>query len=119
MDSVVVESPRTGPIFLSYAAADRDRPLAMADALEAAGVPVWIDRRGIAGGDLWAAEISSERHHRLELEPALRGFWPRLGEQMSEPRYSQLVAENRELSCGQVLAEALAPLANQPQSPDR
>jgi predicted ATPase len=46
-------------VFLSYAAADRDRAVAMADALEAAGIPVWIDRRGIAGGDLWASEISA------------------------------------------------------------
>ena len=47
-----------GHLFLSYAAADRERALAIADALEDAGVPVWIDRRGIAGGDLWAAEIA-------------------------------------------------------------
>jgi predicted ATPase len=46
-------------LFLSYAAIDRERVLAIADALEAAGVPVWIDQRGIGGGELWAAEITA------------------------------------------------------------
>jgi predicted ATPase len=51
-----------GHLFLSYAAADRPRALAIADALEKAGVPVWIDRRGIVGGNLWAAEIAEAIH---------------------------------------------------------
>jgi predicted ATPase len=50
---------RTRHLFLSYAAADRERALAVADALQDAGVPVWIDRRGIGGGELWAAEITA------------------------------------------------------------
>src|SRR5436853_33046 len=37
-------------VFLSYASAERDRALAVADALEAAGISVWIDRQAIAGG---------------------------------------------------------------------
>lgn len=45
-------------IFLSYASTDRERALAVADALEAAGVRVWIDRRGIAGGTVWIEEIA-------------------------------------------------------------
>ncbi len=49
----------TWHLFLSYAAADRERALAVADALQDAGVPVWIDRRGIGGGELWAAEITA------------------------------------------------------------
>ena len=44
-------------VFLSYASADRDRALGIADRLEAAGVPVWIDRRRIEGGTTWSAEI--------------------------------------------------------------
>lgn len=49
---------QANPVFLSYASADRQRALAVADALEAAGVRVWIDRRGIAGGTLWIEEIA-------------------------------------------------------------
>ena len=36
--------------FLSYGSADRERALQVADALDATGVPVWFDRRGISGG---------------------------------------------------------------------
>jgi predicted ATPase len=46
-------------LFVSYAATDRERALAIADVLEAGGITVWIDRRGLAGGDLWAAEITA------------------------------------------------------------
>ncbi|MCC6943966.1 MAG: TIR domain-containing protein [Thermomicrobiales bacterium] len=53
------EEGSTWHLFLSYAAADRERALAVADALQDAGVPVWIDRRGIGGGELWAAEITA------------------------------------------------------------
>jgi hypothetical protein len=44
---------------VSYATADRERALAIADALEREGVAVWIDRRGLHGGDMWAAEITA------------------------------------------------------------
>jgi non-specific serine/threonine protein kinase len=44
-------------VFLSYASADRARALAIADRLEAAGISVWIDRKSIAGGTSWSAEI--------------------------------------------------------------
>jgi predicted ATPase len=50
--------PTDHHLFLSYAAADRERALAIADALEAAGIHVWIDRRGIPGGAEWAARIA-------------------------------------------------------------
>lgn len=50
--------PADGPyVFLSYASADRDRALAIADKLEAAGIAVWIDRQAIAGGASWGTEI--------------------------------------------------------------
>jgi predicted ATPase len=53
------EAGEQPPLFISYAAADRQRALAIADALEDVGVSVWIDRRGLAGGDLWATEITA------------------------------------------------------------
>ena len=46
-------------VFLSYASVDRERALRVADALDAAGVPVWVDRRGITGGAEWAGEIAA------------------------------------------------------------
>jgi predicted ATPase len=49
---------RINHLFLSYATADRERAMAVADALESAGIPVWIDRRGLTGGSMWAAEIT-------------------------------------------------------------
>ncbi len=54
----VPSKPESAQVFLSYATTDRERALAVGDALEAAGVSVWIDRRAIAGGDLWAAGIA-------------------------------------------------------------
>ncbi|MHB8573801.1 MAG: AAA family ATPase [Dehalococcoidia bacterium] len=44
-------------VFLSYTSSDRARALALADALEAAGVTVWLDRSSIAGGTSWGSEI--------------------------------------------------------------
>ncbi len=44
-------------VFLSYASSDRERALGIADLLEAQGVTVWLDRRSIAGGSSWSAEI--------------------------------------------------------------
>jgi predicted ATPase len=44
-------------VFLSYASADRERALVVADLLEGRGVSVWIDRKSIAGGTSWSAEI--------------------------------------------------------------
>src|SRR5712692_6890236 len=44
-------------VFLSYASADRERALQTADLLEAQGISVWIDRKSIAGGTSWSAEI--------------------------------------------------------------
>ncbi len=52
------DAPRTEAYaFLSYASADRERALAIADLIEARGVSVWIDRKSIAGGTSWSAEI--------------------------------------------------------------
>ncbi len=45
-------------VFVSYASLDRERVLPIVDRLEAAGVPVWIDRDGIHGGANYALEIA-------------------------------------------------------------
>ncbi|MHB8574344.1 MAG: ATP-binding protein [Dehalococcoidia bacterium] len=44
-------------VFLSYASAERERAVSIADALEAAGIRVWIDRAAIAGGTSWSTAI--------------------------------------------------------------
>src|SRR5437868_15148643 len=44
-------------VFLSYVSADRERALQIADVLETNGISVWIDRKSIAGGTSWSAEI--------------------------------------------------------------
>jgi predicted ATPase len=49
----------TQQVFLSYASADRERALHVADTLESAGTSVWIDRRGISGGSSWASAIAT------------------------------------------------------------
>src|SRR5438067_7470788 len=49
--------PTTPYVFLSYSSTDRDRALAIADALQQAGVRVWLDRRSIPAGASWDAAI--------------------------------------------------------------
>jgi predicted ATPase len=44
-------------VFLSYASVDREAAFRIADALEANGVGTWVDRRSIAPGSHWSAEI--------------------------------------------------------------
>src|SRR5258708_2957744 len=52
------EQTPAGPyVFLSYASADRERALRIADLLEKQGVSVWLDRKGIGGGASWSGEI--------------------------------------------------------------
>ncbi len=51
---------RSAPyIFVSYASVDRERVLPIVAALERVGVPVWIDRDGIGGGENYASEINA------------------------------------------------------------
>ncbi len=60
MDVIDEQSaPVSGHLFLSYASADRSLAFELSDALETAGMTVWIDRRDITSGDMWAAEITS------------------------------------------------------------
>src|SRR6266849_8100278 len=59
-DRTAMSQPPDRPnsyVFLSYASADRERALQIADLLEACGISVWIDRKSIAGGSSWSAEI--------------------------------------------------------------
>src|SRR5437660_12390397 len=50
-------------VFLSYTSPDRTRVLALADRLEAAGIPVWVDRRDLVGGSRWDASIVDAISH--------------------------------------------------------
>src|SRR5262245_56519710 len=55
-----VQQPSTSgdtEVFISYSSADRPRVLDIADQLEAAGVPVWIDRNKSNGGRRWDEQI--------------------------------------------------------------
>ena len=45
-------------VFVSYASGDRARALPVAEALERAGIRVWIDREGIHGGANYGEEIA-------------------------------------------------------------
>jgi hypothetical protein len=45
-------------LFISYASADRERVLPIVDALERAGMPVWVDRTGIGAGENYAEQIT-------------------------------------------------------------
>ncbi len=59
MSGSATQPERTAPyIFVSYASADRDRVLPVVDALERAGIAVWIDRDGIHGGANYGREIA-------------------------------------------------------------
>ncbi len=44
-------------LFISYSSQDRERVLAIAAELEAAGVRLWVDRAKIEGGTAWGREI--------------------------------------------------------------
>ncbi len=55
-----IPAPLATPyLFISYASADRDRVLPLVDALQRAGVAVWLDRDGIHGGANYGREIAA------------------------------------------------------------
>ncbi len=54
----VPQPPSTPYAFVSYASADRDRVEPVVAALQHAGVAVWLDRQGIAGGESYALAIA-------------------------------------------------------------
>lgn len=45
-------------VFVSYATGDSEIVLRIVDRLERDGVSLWIDRRRVTGGMVWAQEIS-------------------------------------------------------------
>src|SRR5256885_2320086 len=45
-------------VFISYASADRERVLAVIEAMRAAGINCWLDQHGIEGGTNWGQEIA-------------------------------------------------------------
>jgi TolB-like protein len=55
-DSIATERPK-GAVFLSYASEDADAARAIAEALRAGGVEVWIDQSELRGGDAWDHRI--------------------------------------------------------------
>jgi len=50
-------------VFVSYASADRERILPLVGAMERAGVAVWLDQQGIAGGENYALQIAEAIEH--------------------------------------------------------
>jgi hypothetical protein len=55
---VSLAPPATPYAFISYASADQERVLPLVDALQRAGVAVWLDRAGIRGGASYGREIA-------------------------------------------------------------
>lgn len=49
--------PDAPVVFVSYAHADNTAVLPVVEAVQAQGRNVWIDKKGLAGGDNWAGEI--------------------------------------------------------------
>jgi TIR domain-containing protein/SIR2-like protein len=49
--------PKRGAVFISYASQDEPIARAISDALEAARLPVWFDRKELKGGQDWAQKI--------------------------------------------------------------
>ena len=58
MVRLISDLPETAPyVFISYSSRDRERAVAVAEALDQSGISVWFDRRSIAAGSSWDAEI--------------------------------------------------------------
>lgn len=55
----VAEQPNTSEpyVFLSYASAEQEQALTVSEALQQAGIAVWLDRHAIAGGSAWSTAI--------------------------------------------------------------
>jgi TolB-like protein/Tfp pilus assembly protein PilF len=56
------QSDLSGSVFLSYASQDADAAARICEALQAAGVNVWLDRSELRGGDAWDAQIKKRIH---------------------------------------------------------
>src|SRR5438477_11964409 len=51
------DPPGSPYVFISYASVEPDLALALAEALQQAGIAVWLDRHAIAGGSAWSTAI--------------------------------------------------------------
>jgi predicted ATPase len=59
-ESDVLPAPPGEPfLFISYASVDRPKVIALADGLRQAGLEIWIDQAGIAGGAAYGTEIAN------------------------------------------------------------
>ncbi|HET6402586.1 MAG TPA: TIR domain-containing protein, partial [Candidatus Kapabacteria bacterium] len=53
----------TADVFISYSREDKDRVLALATELRAAGISLWIDQGGIDAAAMWSEEIVNALEH--------------------------------------------------------
>jgi len=77
----------TGSVFLSYASQDAEAAARICEALQAAGVNVWLDKSALRGGDTWDAQIKKRiydcdlfmpvisAHTNARTEGYFRGEW--------------------------------------------
>ncbi len=56
---MTIHTPPIPYVFISYASADRERVVTLVEALQRAGVAVWLDREGIHGGANYGREIAA------------------------------------------------------------
>ena len=56
------QSDAIGSVFLSYASQDAEAAARICEALQAAGVKVWLDKSELRGGDAWDAQIKKRIH---------------------------------------------------------
>ena len=80
-------SDATGTVFLSYASQDAEAAARICEALQAAGVRVWLDKSALHGGDAWDAQIKKRiqecalfipvisAHTNARSEGYFRGEW--------------------------------------------
>ena len=83
-------------VFISYASEDRDAAVAIADALEGAGVSVWLDRRRLEAGDDFQEQILNNISQasyflpvisRHTAEATRRFFWLEWNTAIEEARF--------------------------------
>jgi TolB-like protein/Flp pilus assembly protein TadD len=62
-ESPKVASTPTGAVFLSYASQDVEAARRICEALQAAGIEVWLDQSELRGGDAWDRKIRDQIRH--------------------------------------------------------
>ncbi len=55
-------SDAAGSVFLSYASQDAEAAVRICEALQTAGVKVWLDQSALRGGDTWDSQIKKRIH---------------------------------------------------------